>query len=151
MLVRALDLFTIGDGTGEEFDIGELVTYLNDAVLIAPSMLLVPEVAWFAVDAGSFDIALTDHGHTVTARVTVDEDGAPTDFSTTDRFCYDPDQPRQLMRARWTTPVTGWQVVDGRRLLTRGQAVWHLPQGPFAYADFCPVPETVSFNVSPGA
>ena len=48
MLVKLLDLFTIADGAGEEYDIGELATYLNDAVLVAPSMLLVPEVAWAA-------------------------------------------------------------------------------------------------------
>ena len=44
MLVKLVDLFTLADGMGEEYDIGELVTYLNDAVLVAPSMLLVPEV-----------------------------------------------------------------------------------------------------------
>ena len=62
MLIKLLDLFTIADGTGEEYDIGEMVTYLNDAVLIAPSMLLVPEVSWSSVDASSFDVQLTDHG-----------------------------------------------------------------------------------------
>lgn len=150
MLVKLLDLFTIADGTGEEYDLGELVTYLNDAVLIAPSMLLAPEVSWSSVDASSFDVKLTDHGRTVTARVVVDETGAPRDFSTTDRFCYNPDQPKQLMRARWTTPIAGWEVVDGRPLPTGAQAVWHLPRGPFAYADFRLIPGTAAFNVRPG-
>ena len=150
MLVKLVDLFTLADGTGEEYDIGELVTYLNDAVLVAPSMLLVPEVSWSSVDSNSFDLALTDHGRTVAARVSVDASGAPTDFSTTDRFCYNPDQPKQLMRARWTTPVAGWEMVDGRLLPTAVQAVWHLPEGPFAYADVRPVPGTLAFNVPPG-
>ena len=78
MLIKLLDLYTIEDGVGEEFDIGEMVTYLDDAVLIAPSMLLVPEVAWAPVDTTSFDVALTGHGRTVTARVLIDERGAPT-------------------------------------------------------------------------
>ena len=150
MLIRLLDLFTIGDGTGEEYDIGELVTYLNDAVLIAPSMLLAPEVSWSSVDASSFDVRVTDHGRAVTARVTVDAAGAPTDFSTTDRFCYNPDEPKSLMRARWTTPIAGWEVVDGRPRPTGAQAVWHLPSGPFAYADFRLIPGSLVFNVRPG-
>ena len=150
MLIRLLDLITIEDAAGEEYDIGELVTYLNDAVLIAPSMLLAPDVSWAPVDASSFDVSLVDHSRTVTARVVVDEKGAPSDFSTTDRFCYNPDAPKQLMRARWTTPIAGWEVVDGRPLPTRGQAVWHFPQGPFHYADFRPVPGTLAFNVPPG-
>ncbi|MCU9953517.1 hypothetical protein OEJ37_09110 [Burkholderia sp. BKH01] len=150
MLVKLFDLFTLADGTGTEYDIGELVTYLNDAVLVAPSMLLVPEISWSPVDSESFDLTLTDHGRTVSARVFVDANGAPTDFSTADRFCYNPEQPRQLMRARWSTPVAGWTMVDGRRLPTAAQAVWHLPDGPFAYADFRLVPGTLAFNVPPG-
>jgi hypothetical protein len=148
MLIRLLDLVTVGDGTGEEYDIGELVTYLNDGIMIAPSMLLVPEVRWSPVDANSFDVALTDHGRTVTARVFIDDLGAPVDFSTTDRF-YAPD-PKRPVRMRWTTPVEGWRALDGRHLWTRGQAVWHLPEGEFAYANFTPVPGTCAYNVTPG-
>ena len=29
------------------------------------------------------------------------------------------------MRARWTTPVTAWEIVDRRLLPTAVQAVWH--------------------------
>jgi len=150
MLIKLLDLLTVGDGTGEEYDIGELVTYLNDAVLIAPAMLLAPEISWSPVDASSFDLRLTDHGRTVQARVIVDERGAPREFSTTDRFCYDPDRPKQLVRVLWITPIAGWEVVDGRPLPTGAQAVWHLPQGQFAYADFRLIPGTLAFNVRPG-
>lgn len=58
--------------------------------------------------------------------------------------------PKKLVRARWTTPVDGWHETDGRRLWTRGRAVWHLPDGEFAYADFTPVPGTLAFNLRPG-
>jgi hypothetical protein len=150
MLIKLLDLFTLADGSGEEYDIGELVTWLNDAVLIAPSMLLGPEISWASVEPDSFDVSLADHGRTVTARVTVDEKGAPRDFSTTDRFCYNPDDSKRLIRARWTTPIAGWQVVEGRPLPSSGQAVWHLAQGPFVYAEFRSMPETLAFNVVPG-
>src|SRR6516162_150187 len=73
LLVKLLDLFTIEDGMGDEYDTGELVTYLNDAVMIAPSMLFVREISFSPVDANSFAVSLTDHGRTVTARVTVDK------------------------------------------------------------------------------
>ena len=151
MLIRLLDLVTVGDGTGEEFDIGELVTYLNDGIMIAPTMLLVPEVRWSRVDEGSFEVALTNRGRTVTARVFVDHRGAPTDFSTTDRFAADPKDSKKLLRARWTTPVDGWQDVGDRRLWSRGRAVWHMPEGEFAYAAFTPMPGTLAFNVPPGS
>jgi hypothetical protein len=148
MLIRLLDLVTVGDGQGVEYDIGELVTFLNDAVLIAPSMLLTPNVQFLPVDATTFDVTLTDHGQTVRARVFTDADGAPTDFSTTDRFAADPADPHKLTRARWTTPVDAWQEVDGRKLPTRARAIWHMPDGTeLAYAELSPIAASLAFNV----
>ena len=149
--IRLLDLFTLADAAGPEYDLGELVTYLNDAVLFAPSMLLGPEVTWSAAGADAFDVALGDAGRTVAARVFIDGRGAPTEFSTTDKFCADPANPNRLMRARWTTPVAGWDAHNGRRVLAGGRAIFHLPQGPFTYADFSPVPGSLAFNLAPGA
>ena len=151
MLIRLLDLVTVGDGTGEAYDTGELVTYLNDGVLIAPTLLLVPEVTWCEVDDRSFGLSIVDHGRTVSARVLVDDEGAPLDFETTDRFYADPKDPAQVKRCRWTTPVAGWQEVGGRRLPTAGRAVWHPPgEAELAYADFVFDPATLVFNVAPG-
>jgi hypothetical protein len=150
MFIKLLDLVPVLDATGTEYDLGELVTYLNDGVVLAPSMLLVPAVSWSEVDANSFVVALTDHGHTVAARVTVDEHGMPRDFSTTDRFLDDPDHPNQLMRAEWTTPVAEWGTIDGRLLPLRAQAVWRLPGGDLPYAEFQLIPASVAFNIPPG-
>jgi hypothetical protein len=150
MLGRLLDLVTVVDGRGPEFDSGELVTYLNDLVLIAPSMLLVPTVTWTATDARSFDLSLTDQQHVVTARVFLDDAGAPVNFETTDRVLADPANPKHLKRARWTTPMEGFQELAGRRVPTRGQAVWHLPEGDFPYVDFALVPQSLAFNIRPG-
>jgi hypothetical protein len=150
MLIRLLDLFTVGDGTGKAYDVGELVTYLNDCILIAPAMLLVPEVRWSEVDNLSFDVSLTDHGRTVKARVFVDERGGPTNFETTDRFVADRKDSTKTTRCRWTTPVEGWREVGDRPLPTRAQAVWHIPEGELLYADFILEPGTVVFNVEPG-
>lgn len=130
MLGKLLDRIVVADGQGPEFDVGELTTYLNDAILVSPSMLLGPPTEWTAVDDGSFDVRLTDTGHSVTARVFVDERGAPYDFSTTDRFA---DLPGGPVRAEWRTPVRGWEHLDGRAVPDPMEAVWHLPDGPLRY------------------
>ena len=72
MLGKLGGLVTVADGQGEEFDIGELTTYLNDAVLLAPSFLLRPTVAWAQLDNDSFDVTLSDNGRSVTAGVFLD-------------------------------------------------------------------------------
>ena len=150
MVGKLMGWLTVADAHGEELDQGELVTWLNDAVLIAPSMLLGPETAWTGAGTDAFDVAFTDRGRTVRARVTVDDRGAPTDFSTTDRFRYDADRPEaHWNRDRWSTPVEGWRLVAGRPVFTRGRAVWHTPEGPFVYAEFRPRVESLAFDVPP--
>jgi hypothetical protein len=144
--------FDGGPFDGRAYDIGELVTYLNDGVMIAPTMLLVPEVRWSEVDTSSFDVSIADRGRAVRARVFVDERGAPVNFETTDRFYSDPKDATEVIRCRWTTPIAGWQDVGDRRLPTSGLAVWHPPnEDELAYADFRFFPETLAFNVAPGS
>jgi hypothetical protein len=149
---RLLDLFTVVDATGPELDIGELVTYLNDVVIFAPSMLLDRRTVWSAVDDHAFDLSLTDGQNVVLARVFVDDRGAATDFSTRDRFYRDPHDPRLgWIRTLWSTPLTDWQEIDGRWLPESGRARWHLDQGEFLYGEFRMRPGAVVFNVAPGS
>ncbi|MCU1376332.1 MAG: hypothetical protein JWO68_3618 [Actinomycetia bacterium] len=146
MIGKLLDRVTVVDGKGDEFDIGELTTYLNDAVLLAPSMLLGPTTQWLGVDDDTFDVILSDAGRTVTGRVLLDDRGAPRDFSTNDRFAA---LPSGLVRAEWRTPVPSWEIVDGRPLPGPFSAVWLLPAGPFPYIEGRLVLGSVAFNVAP--
>jgi hypothetical protein len=133
---RIFDAVSVVDQTDDKIAAGDLVTYLNDAILFAPSMLLGPETTWTTVDDHSFDVALTDRGRTVKGRVFVDERGAVTDFSTMDRHYADPEHPGEMIRARWSTPIRSWSTDGGRPLITHGDAVWHFQSGDVAYASF---------------
>lgn len=138
LLAQLLGFLTVVDGHGEPLDLGELVSWLNDAVFFAPSMLLDAGVVWHGVDDAAFDLSLTDRGHTVTARVFLDRRGAPCDFSTNHRAVYDLYDPaRALARteAEWSTPIDEWDRSGDRPRPAHGQAVWHLPEGSFVYAD----------------
>jgi hypothetical protein len=143
---KLLGLVTVADGSGPEFDVGELVTWLDDAVLLAPGMLLVPAVSWRSVDDDTFDLVLTDRGTTVTARVSVDAGGRVRDVSTTDRYCA---LPGGLVRARWTTPVEGWTLAGGRPVPQGGPAIWDLPEGPYEYVRARVDPGSIAWNVPP--
>lgn len=148
MLGKALGLVTVADGAGPEFDIGELSTYLNDAVLLAPSSLLVPAVAWEAVDDRSFDITLTDAGLVSRARVWLDDTDRVVDFRTEDRFA---DLPGGLVRAPWHTPVGQWTDRAGRVFPAAASAVWHLEDGLYEYARGAFGPETLVRDIPPSA
>jgi hypothetical protein len=145
MLGKALGLVPVADGSGPEFDTSELVTWLNDAVLMAPGMLLHDRIGWAAASDDSFQVSVTDAGNTVSAEVFLDEKGRPRDFRTDDRYA---DLPGGLVRAPWSTPVAGWTVVDGRPRGTGGTAVWHLPDGEYSYGEMALV--DLVLDVPPG-
>jgi hypothetical protein len=140
-----LGLVTVADGSGPEFDLGELTTCLNDALMLATSMLLDPSTSWSAVDDDSFDVSLTDTRHTVTARVSIDERGALCGFNTRDRYCA---LPGGLVRAEWTMPVDGWETIAGRPLASGGRATWHLPDGAYTYIEGRFDPRHIQFDVA---
>jgi hypothetical protein len=145
MLGKLLGVVTVADGAGPEFDTGELTTFLNDAVLLAPSMLLGLEVEWTALGDDRFAVALTDSGRTVSAEVSLDAAATPVDFVSTDRWA---DLPGGLARARWSTPVGGWvRRTDGRLVPTEGKAIWHLPDGDLTYARLRFRPYDIDFDV----
>lgn len=139
-------LLTVANGSGPEYDVGELVTLLNDAVIFTPSMLLRMPVTWSAVDDGSFDVTLADNGRRVTGRVFLDDSGLPCDFSTDDRYRDTEGGPE---RARWRTPVGGWRRAGWRWQPSSGSAVWALADGPLTYAEFTWRPGDIRYNVAP--
>lgn len=143
---KLLGLVTVVRSEGPETDMSELVTYLNDAVLVAPSMLLQPNTSFAPVDDHAFDVTLVDAGQTVTARVFLDDDARPVLFSTTDRWG---DFPGGLVRAKWTTPIDGWAPDGDRFIFTGGSAVWETPEGPLPYMEFRMSPGGVRYNVAP--
>ena len=145
MLGRALGLVTVADGSGPEFDVSELVTWLDDAVLMAPGMLLRVGTTWEPTGDASFRVTVLDSGHTASAEVFLDDAGRPRDVRTEDRWA---DLPGGLVRAPWSTPVDGWNLVDCRPRMTGGAAVWHLPDGNFRYGELTLV--DLVLDVPPG-
>lgn len=132
MVGKALGVVTVADGSGPAFDVSELTTWLNDAVLLAPGMLLHPRTTWTTAGDDGFRVAVTDAGTTVSAEVLLDDEGRPRDFRTTDRWA---DLPGGPVRAPWSTPVTGWTRTAGRLRPTGAAAVWHLPDGELRYGE----------------
>jgi hypothetical protein len=150
LAIRPLDLVTVEHDMGPAFDRAELVSWLDDALLFAPSMLLGAKTEWRAADDDAFDVSFTDSSLTVSAHVALDRRGTPLEVTTDNRAARD-SRTKRVHRARWSTPVPGWQVVEGHRVPTRARAVWHLPSGDFAYAELDIGASDLAFNVSPGA
>jgi hypothetical protein len=142
LTIRLFDKLTVADGKGPEFDQAELLVWLNDAVFLAPTMLLSPAVSWTAVDDDSFDLTLTNAAQVVRGRVLLDGHGAPVDFHA-DRYAT---LPGGTVLTPWRTPVTGWQVIDGRPFPGPFSVFYDLADGPFCYLEGSFQPGTVAYN-----
>lgn len=131
MVGRLAGTVKVADGAGDEFDIGELSTWLNDAVLLAPSMLLSGDTTWEAPDDETIVVGVRDGGRDVHATFRIDASGRPVDYRTTDRWADLPDGP---VRAEWRTPVPGWTGgPDSPPMPLPDGATWMLDDGPFRY------------------
>lgn len=131
MRVRLAGLANVVDIGGPELTRTETVTILNDLAFFAPSRLIDPRLRWTAKDDRRAKVAFTLGANTVSAELIFNETGELVDFVSEDRGMLEKDGSLRL--ARWTTPLGNYRDFDGWRLASEGDAIWHLPEGPFTY------------------
>lgn len=131
MTVRAAGLFNVVDVSGPELTRTETVTILNDIAFFAPSRLVDERLQWTEVDDKCARVAFTVGANTVSAELIFDEEGELVDFISEDRGMMEKDGNLRL--TRWSTPLGNYRRLDGWRLASEGDAIWHLPEGPFTY------------------
>lgn len=109
---------------------------LDDLVVLAPGAIPDAPVRWSALDAthvrGEYVV-----GHVrVAAVLTFDEQHDLVDVVSDDRYRAS-DDGSSFTPTRWSTPVTAYRDVDGRRVLARGEGRWHPPHPgqPFTYVE----------------
>jgi hypothetical protein len=76
----------------------------------------------------------TNAGNTISAVVSFDNTGALVNFVSDDRSRTTDGKTYQQLR--WSTPVSDWRDFDRRKLPVKGEAIWTLPGGEFAYGRF---------------
>lgn len=140
MLIKVLSLFPAVDLDGEDMFKTETVTVFNDMCLLAPATLIDDRIQWETLDAKSVRATFTNRGVTISAILYFDEKGRLVDFSSEDRL-----DVNAMKQYRFTTPVSDYQEMDGRKAIRYGEAVWHYPEGPFVYGKFDV--QSVSYNV----
>jgi hypothetical protein len=137
MRVKLLSLFTVVDASGPEMDRGETVTVFNDLVVMAPGAIVGAPVEWTAIDPWHVRGAFTDGDQTVSAVLAFSTEHDLVDFVSDDRTRASADG-KTFTRRRWSTPITGHHDMDGHRVITVGEGVWHgrQPEGSFTYLEF---------------
>ena len=137
MRVKLCSVVPLVNAAGPDMDRGETVTLFNDLCVLAPAALVDAPVVWQTVDDAHARGTFTNGAHTVSADVTFDDEGDLVDFVSDDRLQASRDGSAFTTR-RWSTPVRDYRAVDARRLATRGECRWHLPepQSQYSYLEF---------------
>ncbi|MDM8000694.1 MAG: hypothetical protein QUS33_12080 [Dehalococcoidia bacterium] len=124
-------LFTIFDERGDQYDQGSLMRYLSEMIWF-PIAFLGENIVWQSVDDHCAQVTLTDCGQSVSGRLFFDDTGRPTGFAA-DRYYRKGKDDLRL--EHWSTPISEYGVRAGLNLPVRGQAVWKLASGDYAYWD----------------
>jgi hypothetical protein len=131
--VTVTSLIPVMAARGPEVDQSETVTMLNDMCLLAPATLIDAPVIWSEVTDRSARAAFAHEGRTVSAVLTFGDAGALVNFESDDRYRSD---GATHQRARWSTPIERWAVVDGVMAPVVAEARWRVGDAEFAYARF---------------
>jgi hypothetical protein len=135
MRIKAASLFQVADARGPQMNQGETVTVFNDLCLMAPARLIDRQrIEWEPAGPLEARARFTHQGVTIRARLSFNQAGQLTDFLSSDRFLST--DGRTYTSYPWSTPGRGYADVDGRRVPTYGEAVWHTPEGELTYGQF---------------
>jgi hypothetical protein len=119
-----------------------MMRYLSEMIWF-PTAFLGDNISFTAIDAGSVQVTLTDHGRSISGTLYIDAEGGLTGFLA---------QWYRMVGSRnelatWWAPVTGYGELAGLMLPVRAQAVWKLPEGDLMYFDIA-ITE-LEYNVTP--
>ena len=135
MQIKVASLAQVVDAKGPRMDQGETVTLFNDLCLLAPAALIDREhIRWEAVGPLAARARFTNQGITIGALLSFNEAGELTDFISNDRFLSS--DGKTYLSYPWSTPVSGYRDLDGRRIASNAEVVWHTPEGEFVYGKF---------------
>ncbi|MCF8229311.1 MAG: hypothetical protein K9G58_00910 [Bacteroidales bacterium] len=142
MVVKLLGLFKVVDASGPVMDQSETVTMFNDMCMMAPGTLIDTRIQWEEIDSLNVKAVYTNGDHSISAKITFNEEGQLVDFISDDRSEL---RGKDFVQLPWSTPVEDYAEINGLMLPKHADAVYHRKEGPYSYAEF--TVQDVLFNV----
>lgn len=128
MLIQLLSVVPVVNATGPELDQGTLLRYLNEMIWF-PSASLSQYIHWEAIDDTSARATMEYKGIRGTAVFSFNRQGEITNMIA-DRYR---DAGGEFILTPWSTPIQGYREFGRIRIPSKGEGVWHLESGKFAY------------------
>jgi hypothetical protein len=135
MQIKMASLWQVADARGPQMNQGETVTLFNDLCVLAPAALIDRQrIQWEEAGPTSARARFTHNGITVSAQLSFNAAGELIDFISNDRFLSTDGKRYQIYP--WSTPVGRYKAIDGRKVVSYGETVWHTSEGEFIYGKF---------------
>ncbi|MCY3412112.1 MAG: hypothetical protein INQ03_10815 [Candidatus Heimdallarchaeota archaeon] len=144
-LLKLKKLFSV---SGPAIDEGDLTTFLNDLILIAPTGIfsLQDRITWEVIE-DKVHVYLEYEGLKVRAQLIIDGEGRLTNFISDNRYYDEKDDNNNTVwiRSEWSTPILEYGERDSMYLPIRAKAQWKKQNGYLEYADF--IIDSVETNI----
>ncbi|MGC9342626.1 MAG: DUF6544 family protein [Bacteroidales bacterium] len=131
MNIKLLSTIPVVNVSGEEMFQSETVTMLNDMCFLAPPTLIDERIKWEEIDNLNAKAIFTNQNTTVSAILYFNEEGQLINFESLDRY-----DVNEMKKYKFSTPIKDYREINGYRLAHYGKAVWHYPEGDFAYGKY---------------
>lgn len=131
MFGKMAGLFTLFDARGPQIDQGTLMRYLGEMVWF-PTAFLGKNITWRSVDENSAQVDLADKSQTVSARISFDAAGRPTNLNAQR---YREVNGTYELHA-WSVPMSVYEERAGLIIPVRGAVTWNLPAGDLSYYEW---------------
>lgn len=140
MDIRLFGLFSVAKHSGPIMNKTETVTLFNDMCLMAPATLIDKKIKWELLDSNSVRAFFTNRGITISAVLCFNDLGQLINFKSNDRTAI-----AEMKQYPFSTPVYKYKNLNGINVMSRGDAVWHYPEGDFTYGKF--TLKSIRYNV----
>jgi len=141
MDIRLFGLFPIIKQSGDVMNKTETVTLFNDMCLMVPATLIDKRIQWEPIDSLTTKAVFTNRVISISAMLYFNEAGQLINFTSDDRTAIS-----DMKQYRFSTPVAGYENINGINVMSGGEAVWHYPDGEFVYGKF--KLKSIQYNIS---
>lgn len=129
IVIFLLSLFRLQEGTGENYDQGELLRWLGESVWFPTNLLPGPRLAWSAIDNDTAMLNFNYNGQELGYKVSFNAKGEITQLETRRHMGEDGAET-------WLGRVSDYKQVNSMMIPMRIEALWRLKGVEHSYARF---------------
>ncbi len=134
MNIQLASLIPVVNAHGPIMTKGETVTLFNDMCVLAPATLIDKNIRWETIDSQIVKATFTNQDYTISAVLSFNDKGQLINFVSDDRYMNV--KGNTFENYRWSTPLKDYKEFNGQKLALAAEAIFHMPQGEFVYAQF---------------